>query len=123
MAVVASKNDRRPQTSVLNTVPADSLSSFTTIFAASAFQVGGLQQYKRVNGLDQSGNEGKPVQPTGTVIKDAVWQEVWLLRDNKRVPMTPERFTDMRCPDPKHITVSPVGLSGETVILTGSPAK
>lgn len=105
----------------LSTMPADSITSFTTVFSAESFLKGGLQQYKRVNGLDQSGNEGNPVQPTRTKVTDAVWHEVWLLRGSERLPMTPERFTDMRCPDAKHISVSRVGLSGENVTITGTP--
>src|SRR5690606_715630 len=92
--IVASHPAQTPQ-SPLTTIPLDSITSFTTVFDASSFRKGGLQQYKRVNGLDQSGNEGNPVQPTNTRIADSTWQEVWLLRDHKRVPMTPERFTDM----------------------------
>lgn len=118
--IVASRPVQKPQPP-LTTMPTDAITSFTTVFDATGFRKGGLQQYKRVNGLDQSGNEGNPVQPTSTRIADATWQEVWLLRDHKRVPMTPERFTDMRCPDAKHITVSRVGLSGENVTITGNP--
>ncbi len=119
--IVATKPAAGAGDEAFTTKPVDSISSFTTVFDASEFRLEGLKQFKRVNGMDQSGNEGKPVQPTKTRITDAKWREVWLLRGQKRVPMTPERFTDMRCPDPKHIEVSPAGISGEAVSLIGNP--
>jgi hypothetical protein len=121
-AIVATKPTvPTTESAAFSTNPIDSISSFTTIFNASEFRKDGLQQYKRVNGLDQSGNEGNAVQPTNTHIDNAVWQEAWLLRGDKRLPMVPDRYTDMRCPDPKHVKVSPVGLSGESVTVVGNP--
>ncbi len=120
--VVASKPARGDNPNHLSTMPLDSISSFTSTFDAREFRVDGLKQFKRVNGMDQSGNEGQPVQPTTTKITDAVWQQVWLLRGHERVPMTPKRFTDMRCPDPAHISMQPFGLTGETVSLIGNPS-
>jgi len=122
-AIQASASIRPQQPLSTPILPADSLTSFTTVFDAQAFRRDALKEFKRVNGLDQSGNEGKAVQPTNTHIDDAVWLEAWLLRDHKRLPMTPDRYTDMRCPDAKHIAVTPVGVSGEKVTLMGNPQK
>lgn len=103
------------------------LSSFRIVFDAPGFGPGRAQEFKRVNALDQSGNEGRPVQPTRTRITGAVWREVYLLRGTdklERVAMTPCRFTDMRCPFPECVRVTPFGESGERVDLLGiAPPK
>lgn len=122
-AIVATAPAKPSDDNRLTTAPVDAISSFTSVFDASEFRLERLKQFKRVNGLDQSGNEGKAVQPTDTRISNATWSESWLLRGAKRVPMTPSRFTDMRCPDPSHVHVTPFGLTGETVTLIGNPKK
>jgi hypothetical protein len=80
-------------------------SVFSTVFDAKSFGPGVKQEFKRVNAIDQSGNEGKDVQPTQTIVRGAVWKEVWLVRQGRKLPMIPARFTDMRCPDAAHVVV------------------
>lgn len=119
--IVASEDATPANPKNFATTPVDAISSFTATFDAREFRVDGIKQFKRVNGMDQSGNEGNPVQPTNTRISNAIWQQVWLLRGMNRLPMTRERFTDMRCPDDVHIQVTPVGITGENVTLVGNP--
>lgn len=75
---------------------------FQTDFDAPAFAPNIPRQFKRVNAIDQVRNEGKPVQPTNAKITGAQWLQTILLRgagaDAKQLPLTPERYTDMRCP-------------------------
>jgi hypothetical protein len=78
---------------------------FTVVFDAWGFGPGIVQQFKRVNAIDQSGNEGRPVQPTAARVTAATWSEVWLWRSDVKVPFTGERFTDMRCPSPAHFVI------------------
>lgn len=82
---------------------------FTVVFDAWGFGPGIVQQFKRVNAIDQAGNEGRPVQPTAARVTAAVWSEVWLWRGDVKVPFTAERFTDMRCPAPEHFVVRTAG--------------
>ena len=97
---------------------------FTVTFDVEPFGPGNLQQFKRVNAIDQVGNEGKGVIPTTTTVRGSEWHEVWLLRaDGRRLPMAPERYTDMRCPDATHIVVEPTINSdrgGERVDILGT---
>ncbi len=98
------------------------ISVFSTIFDASSFGPGKTQQFKRVNAIDQSGNEGQPVQPTKAEVTGAVWHEVWLWRGEVRLPFNPARFTDMRCPATDHfVIVSATDLSfgAETISIFG----
>lgn len=100
------------------------ISTFTAEFQAWAFAPGNVQEFKRVNAIDQSGNEGKPAQPTKAKVLDARWHEVWLWRGEQRLPFTTQRFTDMRCPNPDHILVFPGSKpenGAETISLYGTP--
>ena len=90
------------------TQPSQPISVFSTVFDAWAFGPGKKQQFKRVNAIDQVGNEGKDVQPTSATVSCALWQEVWLLRGDERLPMNKDRFTDMRCPDAKYFYIVPL---------------
>jgi hypothetical protein len=90
-------------------------------FDAPGFGPGRVQQFKRVNAIDQVGREGKDVDPTHTTVNGAVWREVTLLRGADRLPMTPERFTDMRCPGPQYFKVEPADKGGERIDIAGTP--
>lgn len=61
-----------------------------------------LKEFKRVNAIDQSGNEGKPTINTNTTISNAIWESVYLFRtiDNKvyKVPFNDNRAGIMNCP-------------------------
>lgn len=101
----------------------DPLSTFTTTFDAPGFGPDAMQQFKRVNAIDQSGNEGKDVQPTSTTVEGAIWWEVWLMRGDESLPMKPSRYTDMRCPDATHVQVERGSEedTGERIRITGNP--
>jgi hypothetical protein len=113
-----------PETGFSATTP---LSVFTAVFDAASFRPEIPREFKRVNAIDQSGNEGKGVQPTRARVLDAVWHEVWLFRGDEgkqRYPMTAERFTDMRCPSSAHHRVAPAGADakgGERISIYGTP--
>lgn len=100
--------------------------TFSVTFDAGPFEPGGLQEFKRVNAIDQVGNEGKGVTATASMVQGAEWHEAWLLRGaGRRLPMAPERFTDMRCPDRAHVVVEATvnaDRGGEKVDILGTPA-
>jgi hypothetical protein len=105
----------------------DCLTSFSVQFEAPGFGPGKIQQFKRVNAIDQSGNEGRTVQPTTTRVEGAIWYQVWVERADRpdRIPLSPLRFTDMRCPDSDHFIVKPLDdgeRGGEVVFIYGHPA-
>jgi hypothetical protein len=66
-------------------------------------------EFKRVNAIDQVGNEGKAAQPTRTRVENSIWKETHLFRSVGgklvRASMHQYRFTDMRCPDVKYFNV------------------
>ena len=98
------------------------ISTFEQTFDAPGFGPGARQEFKRVNAIDQVGNEGKPVQPTGTRIAGAAWQACALFRGDEAVPFTPARFTDMRCPTPAAVEVTPhhAEAGGESITIAPS---
>ena len=96
---------------------------FETEFSAVNFGPKQVQQFKRVNAIDQVGREGKSADPTATKVLSSTWHEVWLLRGTNRVPMTPEKFTDMRCPSADHLEVVPFQQSGERISIIGGAAR
>lgn len=78
--------------------------TYEALFDCSGYLPGVVGSFKRVNAIDQVGNEGKAVQETKTKVLGAVWKETHLYRQYKgrvvRVPFSDARYTDMRCPDP-----------------------
>ena len=98
---------------------------FEDIFEANGYKQGTKAEYKRVNAIDQAGNEGKPVQPTTARFLDSKWTEVYLLRSCNstvmKASMNKDRFTDMRCPDAKHFDVTVYGDgSSESISIYGT---
>lgn len=83
---------------------------FDTTFAADGYQLNTPAIYKRVNAIDQVGNEGKPVQPTKMQVTNAKWTKTSLFRfynDNVvEAPMHEGRYTALICPDAKYFTIS-----------------
>lgn len=63
------------------------------------------KSYKRVNAIDQSGNEGKPTILTNTTVKDAIYESCYLYRQIEgityKVPFNNRRTETMNCPDEK----------------------
>jgi len=84
----------------------DSLSKPNKIFLSEEFPAPGaginLTEVKRVNAIDQYGNEGKPTQMTNAKVNECIWEDVYLFREVSgeivKVPFTSERFIRMLCP-------------------------
>ena len=83
---------------------------FSVDFPCKGYTLLDPAEYKRVNAIDQVGNEGKPVQATKAKTEGTEWLETNLLRLNGTevvsVPMHSGRFTDMRCPSDRNIQVT-----------------
>ena len=83
---------------------------FTVEFPCKGYTLQADAEYKRVNAIDQVGNEGRPVQATKARTEGTEWLETKLLRLNGTevitVPMHSERYTDMRCPSNQNIQVT-----------------
>ncbi len=102
--------------------PADFLSP---VFASPGHGTGTLAEFKRVNAIDQSGNEGGTAIPTDSKMTGIVWHETYLYRviDGTlyRVPMSEERRATTGAPEDKYFTVSYEGvessLGGEIVTI------
>jgi hypothetical protein len=113
----------RLRLSIADADPSSGHRSFTTEFDALDFSAAAPRQFKRVNGIDQSHNEGKPVQPTRANIKGAVWLESSLRRGDISVPFSLQRATDMRCPAENvtiRATAQEFARGGEAVDLAGT---
>ncbi len=82
-------------------------------------------EYKRVNAIDQSGNEGKDAIDTTTLISNAIWHEVYLYRTINnvlyRVPFTEERRGFLSAKNASKFTISYDGvdknLGGEVITI------
>ena len=102
---------------------------FQIEFDAKTFAPNTPRQFKRVNAIDQFGNEGKPVQPTKAEVTGAEWLQTILLRgagaDAKQIPMDKTRLTDMRCSSEKHIVVTATDAAkgAEKIDVYGTPKK
>jgi hypothetical protein len=100
---------------------------FQVDFDAEGFAPNVARQFKRVNAIDQFGNEGKPVQPTKALVTGAEWLQTILLRGEganaKQIPMDKTRFTDMRCADASHIVVTSTDATkgAEKIDIYGTP--
>ncbi len=81
------------------------------IFTSPGHGVSGVNaEFKRVNAIDQSGNEGKTAIDTATVVSGAVWHDTYLYREIDgviyRVPMNDSRRGVVSAPDSSKFTVS-----------------
>ena len=102
--------------------PADFLSP---VFTSPGHGTGILAEFKRVNAIDQSGNEGGVAISTQTEVKNIIWHETYLYRiiDGTlyRVPMNESRRGTTSAPEDKYFTVSYEGvdssLGGEVVTI------
>ncbi|HEX8567755.1 MAG TPA: hypothetical protein VF648_19100 [Pyrinomonadaceae bacterium] len=102
---------------------------FQTEFDAKSFQPNVPRQFKRVNAIDQFGNEGKTAQTTKAQITGAEWLQTVLMRgagsEAKQLPMDKTRFTDMRCPNEANIfvTATDAAKGAEKIDIFGTPQK
>ncbi|HEX9928058.1 MAG TPA: hypothetical protein VGB02_05950 [Pyrinomonadaceae bacterium] len=102
---------------------------FQTEFDAKSFQPNVPRQFKRVNAIDQFGNEGKPAQTTKAQVTGAEWLQTLLLRgagsQAKQLPLDKTRFTDMRCPNEANIivTATDAAKGAEKIDVFGTPQK
>jgi hypothetical protein len=102
---------------------------FQVDFDAAGFAANVVRQFKRVNAIDQFGNEGKPVQPTRAEVTGAEWLQTILLRGEggnaKQIPMDKTRFTDMRCASEANVVVMAIDAAkgAEKVDIFGAPKK
>jgi len=82
---------------------------YETIFECAGYKRGILGDFKRVNAIDQVGNEGKAAQPTKTSILNAKWLYTTLYRNQGNsvieVPMHNGRFTSMLCPSRDYFNI------------------
>ncbi|MBI1289759.1 hypothetical protein GC173_00750 [bacterium] len=109
----------------LNVDYVDAPTTLTARFAAPTFNFDGPQDFKRVNAIDQSGNEGKAVQPTAAKHLNAAWFDVRLLSPEGSVPFDSTTFRDMRCPNRENVRTMLVSESDPTfelIELMGTPA-
>ena len=82
-------------------------------------------EFKRVNSMDQYGNEGFIVKHTDAKVSEATWQEVYLLRKIEgklvKVPFDKSRQSSMICPNVASFTVDSNSklevLGGETITI------
>ncbi len=102
--------------------PADFLSP---VFTSPGHGTGIDAEFKRVNAIDQSGNEGGVAISTKTEVKNIVWHETYLYRiiDGTlyRVPMNETRRGTTNAPEEKYFSVTFEGvdssLGGEVVTI------
>ncbi len=101
---------------------------FERDFICNGFILGKKGEYKRVNAIDQVGNEGTPVKPTQTQIINAVWKETNLYRSVNNavvtVPFHSGRYTEMQCPSPAFFKVlhsrEQKANGAETIVISGN---
>jgi hypothetical protein len=100
---------------------------FERDFICNGFTLNGKAEYKRVNAIDQVGNEGAPVEPTHTEVLNAVWKQTNLYRKVNNslvaVPFHGRRYTAMLCPLPFFFkifqTAAEKAVGAETITISG----
>lgn len=102
--------------------PADFVSP---VFQSPGHGTGTDAEFKRVNAIDQSGNEGNTTIFTETKVKNIIWHETYLYREIDgtlwRVPMDESRRGVTSAPDEAYFTVTDDGVDsargGEVVSI------
>lgn len=102
--------------------PADFISP---VFTSPGHGTGINAEFKRVNAIDQSGNEGGTAIPTDSKMTGIIWHETYLYRVIEgtlyRVPMNESRRGTTAAPESKYFTVTYEGvdssLGGEVVTI------
>ncbi len=80
-------------------------------------------EFKRVNAIDQFGNEGYFAKPTKANVSTATWRETFLYREINqklvKVPFSTLRQTAMLCPSEQAITAKPINeeMGGESIAI------
>jgi hypothetical protein len=96
---------------------------FQTTFNATGFGPKSNLLFKRVNSIDQKGNEGKPVIPTDSRVTDSFWLNCDLIGVNsKLVPLMPtnSNFNALVCPNATYVHVTSYNsISGGEAITLG----
>lgn len=101
---------------------------FERDFVCNGFALGKKGEFKRVNAIDQVGNEGTPVKPTATQIINGVWKETNLYRNVNNttviVPFHSGRYTEMLCPSASffkvHHSKAELANGAETLTISGN---
>jgi len=78
--------------------------------------------FKRVNSIDQYGNEGFVEKATNASVTKAVWHHVFLYReidgDIVKVPFDQRRQVSMACPNEQSFKIKKLNGSGEEISIT-----
>lgn len=101
---------------------------FERDFVCEGFASTKKAEFKRVNAIDQVGNEGKPVKTTSTKVLGAVWKYTNLYRsmggETLTMPFNNKRYTEMMCPSPTYFNVEHTSKAlkrgGEALTISGN---
>lgn len=101
---------------------------YETTFECAGYTLEGLGEFKRVNAIDQMGNEGKPIQATTTQVSAGKWIHTDLMRYEKgevlKTPFHSGRYTEMNCPQQQFFQVDASAeekaRGAETIYISGS---
>ena len=84
-------------------------------------------EFKRVNSIDQFGNEGYHAKMTQATVSEALWHETYLYRKMEgkvyKVPMNKSRQVSMICPSEAAIQVKSLDDSKGSESITIHPGK
>lgn len=90
----------------------DPANFISPMFESEGHGLNGNAVFKRVNAIDQSGNEGKTAIPTNTTVLNANWESVYLHRqiDGKmyRIPFNEDRASSLSAPEANFFSTSPI---------------
>lgn len=100
---------------------------FTQSFLAPWFRDGVSRQFKRVNSIDQYGNEGHQAKPTEASVIDAIWQDTRVIltqgHKHQAVPLTGATRLMLSYP-PGHVVTSSTAAQkaagGESISIYGT---
>ncbi|MGI6782268.1 MAG: hypothetical protein ACOX56_05545 [Acholeplasmataceae bacterium] len=95
------------------------------LFVSQGHGTGMNVEFKRVNAIDQSGNEGKPAIMTNSNVKTAIWENVYLHREingqKYRVPFTEQRSDTLGAPNDKYFTYTTIDPNTGSVTVVIHP--
>jgi hypothetical protein len=84
-------------------------------------------EFKRVNSIDQYGNEGYNAKNTNAMVTTSIWHESFLYRKIdgviRKVPMSTERQSSMICPNQEAISVENINGQLGSESITIHPGK